>query len=124
MSKLEQFLSLPDVDDVKKEVFVNDRLGTFTIKALTERQYALIMKRSSANNVIDSSKFNLELVSSGIVEPNFNDADFLSKVDCSSAKDFITKKFFPGEITSIASIVMSVSGFDIDINDKIEEAKN
>jgi len=132
MSKLQDFLALPDVTDITEEIYINERLGTFTVKPLTEKQWTNYRNRckgkiNKQGMDFDSGKFNLLIIAGQIVEPNFSDGDFLTKAGCSTASEFITKKFLAGEIADIAEKITKVSGFDPetnDINEDIEEAKN
>ena len=130
MTDLENFLELPDVTDITQEIFVNDRLGKMTIKPMTQEQFndygkrckSRINKKGSMD--FDSAKFNLLVVAGQQVKPNFNNADLLQKVGCATASEFIERKLLPGEISIISSKIQELSGFDTDINDDIEEAKN
>ena len=59
-----------------------------------------------------------------VLEPNFSDADFLAKAGCATAGEFISRKFFAGETQAIADAIIRASGFDRDIAEDIEAAKN
>jgi len=132
MSDLQDFLALPDVSDITKEIYINEQFGTFKVKPATEEQWSNYRNRCRSKigkkgvdfNV---SKFNLLVVAGHIIEPNFSDAEFLSQVGCSTAGEFIARKFLPGIIQDIADKIAAISGFDAednDINEKIEEAKD
>lgn len=129
MGELVDFLSLPDVSDIVEEVYVSERLGKFKVKALTQEQHQEFMNRSKGklkkNGVeFDSNKFQLLIVANQVIEPNFNNAELLQKAKCATATDLIKKKILPGEIAIIADKVLEISGFDNDLVDVIEEAKN
>lgn len=129
MNNLEDFLSLPDVDGLETEVFVSKRLGKFKIKALNASEHSECMKRAKKINKkgeidFDNSLFNCLIISDALISPDFANAEFLKKAKCNSAKEFITKKLLPGEIQELANQILSFSGFDVDINEDIEEAKN
>lgn len=129
MSDLKDFLTLPDVTEVTEEFYVNDRIGKVVIKPMTSDEFNDYSKRST-NKVnkkgvdFDSGKFNLLIVAGQVVKPDFSDADLLKKANCTSATEFIKRKLFSGEIAAIANKVSEISGFDTDINDDIQEAKN
>lgn len=131
MSELHDFLALPDVSDITEEIRINERLGTFTVKPLTESQWTNYRNRckgkiSKQGMDFDSGKFNLLVITGQVVEPNFSDADFLAKAGCNTASEFITKKFLAGEIADIADKITAISGFGSDsdgINEDIAEAK-
>lgn len=129
MNDLEMFLNLPDVDTIEKEIKVSDRLGTFKIRAMTSEEFADYQKRctrkiNKKGIDIDANKLNLLIVAGQVVAPDFSNAEFLKKVGCSTASEFISKKLLIGEITEISKQVQILSGFSVDINDDIEEAKN
>ena len=129
MNSLEDFLSLPDVDDIIEEVFVSKRLGNFKVKAMSSADFDEYQKKSRGkikkNGLdFDISKFNLLVVAGQTIEPNFNNAEFLKKAKCNTGIEFIQKKLLPGEISELASKIQEISGFDKDITEDIEEAKN
>ena len=129
MNDLEKFLTLPDVDTIEKEIFVSERLGTFKIKAMTSEDFASYQTRSTKKVSkkgldIDINKLNTLIVAGQVVSPDFSNAEFLKKAGCATATDFISRKLLIGEITEISKQVQALSGFDVDINNDIEEAKN
>lgn len=130
MSKsLEDFLALPDVDSIEEEVFVSKRLGKFKVKAMTADEHSEYMRRSKGKikkdgTDFDGAKFNLLIVAGQTVAPDFSNAELLKKSGCSTAVDFIKKKLLSGEIAEAAEQIIRISGFDTDINEDIEEAKN
>ena len=129
MNDLEKFLNLPDVTDIEEDVYVSKRLGTFKVRAMTAEEHGEYTKRSQGkmnkNGMnFDTSKFNLLIVAGQTVEPNFNNAELLKKSNCTTATDFIKRKLKAGEIAELAGKICEISGFDTDINEDVEEAKN
>lgn len=129
MNDLEKFLTLPDVDTIEKEIFVSERLGTFKIKAMTSEDFASYQTRSTKKVSkkgldIDINKLNTLIVAGQVVSPDFSNAEFLKKAGCATATEFISRKLLIGEITEISKQVQALSGFDVDINNDVEEAKN
>jgi len=129
MSRLQDFLALPDVSGITKEIYINERLGIFTVKPMTEKQWEGYRNRckgkiNKQGMVFDSGKFNLLIITGQTTDPNFSDVEFLAEAGCETAKDFISKKFLAGEIADIAEKIIDISGFDSDINEDIEKAKN
>lgn len=129
MKSLEDFLALPDVENLVEDVFVSKRLGTFKVKAMTNREYQNYQKAARGKLKKDGADFdvplfNMLIVAGQTTEPNFNDAELLKKSNCTTGKDFIEKKLLPGEISELANKICEISGFDININEEIEEAKN
>lgn len=129
MSELEQFLALPDVTDMEEEIFVNNRIGSFVVKPMTAEQFNDYSKRcrSKVNKKgmdFDSAKFNLLIVAGQTIKPDFNNAELLKKAGCATASELIEKKLLAGEIATISEKISEISGFNADINEKVEEAKN
>ena len=129
MKSLEDFLALPNVDEITEEVFVSKRLGKFKVKAMSSDEHGEYMKRArgkvNKDGVdFDSSKFNLLICAGQTVEPNFTNAEVLKKTGCATAAELIKKKLLAGEIAELANQICEISGFDSDINEDIEEAKN
>lgn len=129
MNSLENFLELPDVTDVVEEVFVSKRLGTFKVRAMSVNDHNQYLKRSRGKinkdgTDFDSGKFNLLIVAGQTVSPDFNNAELLKKANCATAAELINKKLFAGEVSELAGQICKISGFDADINNDIEEAKN
>lgn len=129
MSKLEDFLGLRDVTDIQEEIKVNvqGKELTLKIRALTGEEHSEFQKRS---NVItkksvsfDMGKYNSLVIPACIVEPNFNNAEFLEKAKCVSAWEFLKQKFPAGVLTDIGQKIQELSGFE-PLEAEIEEAKN
>lgn len=130
MSKLEDFLSLGKATDTKEEieVTVSGKKLNLTIRAMSEDEHKEWQKRSTnfgkkESVSFDFGKYNSFMLPACIIEPNFNEADFLSKAKCVSAWDFINSRFPAGVVEDIALKIQRLSGFD-NPNKDIEEAKN
>ena len=129
MSELIDFLSLPDISEMEKTIKINDRIGSVVIKPMTQIQWEGYRSRCSGKLSkkgvdFDNEKFNNLVLAGQVTSPNFADAAMLSKANCTTAAEFISKKILPGEIAEIVSQITKLSGFDTDINEEIEEAKN
>lgn len=129
MSKLDDFLNLTDVQDIKEEISVNlnGKKLNFVIRALTEQEHTEFQRRSqnmSKKKVsFDIGKYNDLLLENCIVEPCFSEESFLRKVKCVSASDFLNKKFPAGILMDIAKKIQELSGFE-SYEMEIEQAKN
>lgn len=130
MNDLERFLDLPDVSNIEEEIFVSKRIGKVKIKAMSTEAFSEYQRAAGMNKVSkkgvggDITKLNIEMVAGQVVEPNFANKEFLDKVKCTTATEFVAKKLLVGEVTEIARQIQRISGFDVDINEEIEEAKN
>lgn len=129
MSKLDDFLNLNDVSEIKQEIEIefNGKKFNLTIKPLTDREHSEFQKRSysmSKNKVtMDTAKYNNLVLDACIIEPNFKDESFLKKVNCLSSIEFLTKKFPAGVLMDIAQRIQKLSGFE-SYEMEIENAKN
>ena len=130
MNSLEEFLALPDVTEIIEEVFVSKRLGKFKVKAMSQDDFREYQKKAQGKIGkkgvdFDIAKFNLLMVAGQTVYPNFNDAELLKKAGCPNMPELlITKKLLAGEIAELASKIQEISGFDGNLQEDIEEAKN
>ena len=129
MSKLDDFLNLADVTEIKEKikVVIGGKNYEITVRAITDAEHTEFQRRSniiSKNKIsFDSGKYSSLVLESCIVEPNFNDAEFLKKVGCVSATEYFNKKFPAGVIADIAQKITKLSGFD-SYDLEIENAKN
>jgi len=126
MSRLEDLLALPDVSEVTEEVHINEKLGTFTVKPLTEQQlqdYRVRCRKGKKDADIDGNKLNCLIIANHVVDPNLKDADFLSRAGCATAAEFINKKFKAGVTSKICNAILEASEIG-DIAEEIEAAKN
>ena len=129
MSRLEEFLEVGKSTDITEVITV--RLGgknlTLKIRALSEDEHKEYQKRSmnitKKSVTFDSGKYNSLMIPACIVEPNFSDAEFLSKAKCQNAWEFINSRFPAGVVETISQKVQELSGFDT-LDAGIDEAKN
>lgn len=129
MNDLEKFLQLPDVSDIVEEVYVSERLGKFKVRAMTAEEHGSYQKRAQGKVAkggidFDSGKFNLLVVAGQTVYPDFSNAELLQKAKCATATEFIKRKLKAGEIAELSEKICEISGFETDINNEVEEAKN
>lgn len=133
---LQEFLNQNPVDGVTDEVFISDRfkddegnLFAFKIKAMTNQEFSAIQKRST--NIgkgrkvdFDSQKFNTSIILEHTIFPDFKDAESIKKTGCLNPEQYLNKVLLAGEISELSTQIQRLSGFDKDINDLVEEAKN
>lgn len=129
MSKLDDFLGLTDVSEIRKEISVklDGKELNLTIRPLDEDEHIEFQRRSQTvtknKMIFDTGKYNSLVIENCIVEPNFSDEGFLKKVKCISASEFLKKKFTAGVLTDIAQQIQELSGFE-SYEMEIENAKN
>ncbi len=137
--KLQEFLNTSNVREIKDKVAISQRLKDpdsgelykFEIRALTEKEYEVARseattlprkKKESArfNNAI----FNEKVILAGCIYPNFKDAESIKAATCISPEDYLHKVLLPGEISDLAEAITKLSGFDVGMEELVEEAKN
>lgn len=131
MSSLSQFLMDNPVNDVRETVIISKRLSKypFTIKAMTNPEFSEYTKLSMVVNrhrkvEFNTQRFNELVVVNQTIEPDFKDAEMLKNAGCTTPEQFVNKFLLAGEIAELAQKISALSGFDQDINEVVEEAKN
>ena len=126
-----QFLIDNPVDNLTDEVIVSSRLAKFPfkIKGMTGPEFSEYQKLSTKISrhkkvEFDSKTFNELVVLNHTLEPNFRDAESIKKAGCQTPEQFLYKSLLAGEINELAQQITALSGFDKDIEDTVEEAKN
>lgn len=129
MSRLEDFLGLVDINEVRENVVIpfNGKDLEFVVKPISEEEHSEFQKRCnvvSKNKVtFDTNKYIKLMLEACIVEPNFNDPEFLKKVGCVSGIEFLERKLPAGILTELGSRIQKLSGFD-SFELEVENAKN
>lgn len=74
---------------------------------------------------VNTSKYIAKLIACSVVNPNLNNKELQDSYGVMSAEELIKEMVDnPGEYTALSSFVQNLNGFDISIDDKVEEAKN
>ena len=137
MSKLQQFLNANPVSGMTKEAVVSDRFKDeegnilkFTIRAISPSEFeeirkkALIVKKGGKEIEFDTGKFNMDLIVNCTVDPNFKDAESIKALGCVSPDQYVNKVLLAGEVEELANQIREFSGFDKDLDELVDEAKN
>lgn len=136
MSTLQEFLNANPVDGVTADIAVSTRfkdkdgnLLKFTIKAMTNEEFEAVRKRcmvikKKGSIEFDSQKFNLAVVVNHTINPDFKNAESIKKLGCTTPEQYVERVLLAGEIAELTSQIQKLSGFDQEINDLVEEAKN
>lgn len=131
MGKLLEFLVKNPVDNLTEEVVLSARLSAypFTIKAMTGQDFNDYQKVATIigkkhNTSFNATKFNELVVLNHTVEPNFKDAESIKLAGCNSPEQFLYKSLLAGEIAELSNKISVLSGFDTDLDEEIENAKN
>lgn len=136
MSTLQDFLNTNPVDDVTDEVVISERfkdnegkLLKFRIKAMTNRDFDDLRRRCTEIKKgrkveFDSQKFNLAVIVNHTLVPDFKDAASIQKLGCRTPEEYLNKVLLAGEVANLANEIQKLSGFDVDLEALVEEAKN
>lgn len=131
MSTLQNFLLENQINDVTSQILVSPRLrgNPFTIRAMTgkefnEYQQAATKIHKGQRVDFNSALFREKVIINHTVEPNFKDADFIKKAGCVTPEQLLNKVLLAGEIAELSNQISILSGFDTDMDEMVEEAKN
>jgi len=82
------------------------------------------VKRGVFQNETDLNKYACLLAVACTIYPNLNDADLQNSYGAMGAEELLKKMLLPGEFAEYMLKVQEICGFDKDMNDLVEEAKN
>ena len=90
-----------------------------------EQNITIKNKKDIAMPKFNSSKYMAKLVCASCVEPNLNDKELQDSYGVMTPEDLIQEIIdSPGEYSDLCEFVQELSGFDVKLDDKVEEAKN
>ena len=81
-------------------------------------------KRGQYNQETDTDKYIGKICVSSTVYPNLNDAELQDSYGVKSADALLKKMLKPGEYTEYKAKVMEVNGYDMSMEELVDEAKN
>ena len=81
-------------------------------------------KRGQYNLETDTDKYIGKMCVACTVYPNLNDAELQDSYGVKSADALLKKMLRPGEYTDYKAKVMEVNGYDMSMDDLVDEAKN
>lgn len=81
-------------------------------------------KRGQFTQELDSDLYIGKMAASCTVFPNLNDKELQDSYGVLSADVLLKRMLAPGEYAEYLGKVQEVNGYDVDFNDKVEEAKN
>ncbi|GAC42274.1 phage tail assembly chaperone [Paenibacillus popilliae] len=133
---LQEFLNANPVDNLTDEVAISPRFKDvdgnplkFTIKAMTPAEFEDVRKRATRilkNKQVefDSRKFNLSIAINNTVNPDFKDAESIKKLGVNTPEEYVQRVLLAGELTTLVQKINELSGFDVAMNELVEEVKN
>ena len=81
-------------------------------------------KRGQYNQETDTDKYIAKMCVACTVYPNLNDAELQDSYGVKSADALLKKMLKPGEYTEYKAKVMEVNGYDMSMEELVDEAKN
>ena len=81
-------------------------------------------KRGQYNQEIDTDKYMAKMCVACTVYPNLNDAALQDSYGVKSADALLKKMLKPGEYIEYKAKVMEVNGYDMSMDELVDEAKN
>lgn len=81
-------------------------------------------KRGQYNQETDTDKYIGKMCVACTVYPNLNDAELQDSYGVKSADALLKKMLLPGEYTEYKAKVMEVNGYDMSMEDLVDEVKN
>lgn len=140
MSTLQEFLNANPVDSLTDEVAISDRfrdadgsLLKFRIRSMTSAEFEEYRRRATTVAVgrqkarrveLDLHRFNCAMVINHTLDPNLRDAESIRAVGCTTPEEYLSRVLLPGEIVALAEEIQRLSGFDRNMDDLVDEAKN
>ena len=95
------------------------------IKPLTTRESDVKGKPNMFRQKVNSSKFGAKMLASSIVFPDLYNAELQDSYGVSTPEDLVREMIDdPGEYNKFLAYVQEFNGFDSNMEDKVEEAKN
>lgn len=88
------------------------------------KKVPIVGKRGQYTQETDTDKYIGKLCVASTVYPNLNNAELQDSYGVKSADELLKKMLLPGEYTEYKTKVMEVNGYDMSMEDKVEEAKN
>ncbi len=81
-------------------------------------------KRGQYNQETDTDKYIGKMCVACTVYPNLNDAELQDAFGVKSADALLKKMLLPGEYTEYKAKVMEVNGYDMSMEELVDDAKN
>ena len=109
-----------DTSKLTKEVNLKSIPFPFIISAVSKDQFNEYTKLAKG----DGQKVLEALVINHTVEPNFKNADMIKQFGVNTPSELLDKIFLAGEFYELANQITAFSEFDVDMNQKVQQAKN
>ena len=81
-------------------------------------------KRGQFNMETDTDKYSSKMCVACTVFPNLNDAELQDSYGVKSGEDLLKAMLLPGEYSEYKAKVLEVNGYDMSMEELVDEAKN
>ena len=81
-------------------------------------------KRGQYNQETDTDKYIAKMCVACTVYPNLNDAELQDSYGVKSGEELLRKMLLPGEYTDLKTKIMEINGYDLSMEELVDEAKN
>ena len=88
------------------------------------KRVPIVGKRGQYNQETDTDKYIGKMCVACTVYPNLNDVELQDSYGVKSADALLKKMLLPGEYTEYKAKVMEVNGYDMSMEELVDEAKN
>lgn len=88
------------------------------------KRVPIVGKRGQFNQETDTDKYIAKMCVACTVYPNLNDAELQDSYGVKGGEALLKKMLLPGEYTEFKSKVMEVNGYDMSMEELVDEAKN
>lgn len=82
------------------------------------------LRNGSVRNEMDTNVYLRKLTVASIVYPNLNDKELQDEYDVMGADDLLMEMLTPGEYAELSTKVTEHNGFNISMQELVDEAKN
>lgn len=136
MTELQSFLLENSVADLTEDIKLTlkrknkTETHTFKIGTLSSRQHSQFMKKCQSPvkkdgmSMPDMGKFRALVCIHCTIEPNFSDAAFIKALGVETPDESLNKVLRSGEIDDLYMAISNLSGYDSDVDEDVEAAKN
>jgi len=95
-----------------------------TLRKESTKRVPIPGKRGQYNQEVDTDKYIAKVCVACTVYPNLNDAELQDSYGVKTGDALLKKLLKPGEYTEYKAKVMEVNGYDMSMEELVDEAKN
>ncbi|MEK4425865.1 phage tail assembly chaperone [Solibacillus sp. FSL K6-1523] len=88
------------------------------------RRVQVPMKKGMTMPELDGNRYSLKLAVESIKMPDLNNTELQNSYGVMGAEELLQKMLLPGELTKVKELVQTINGFDLSMDELVDEAKN